>query len=458
VTGPFPAGFRWGVSTSSYQIEGASTEDGRAPSIWDTFCAQPDTIADASTGEVACDHYHRYAQDAALMAELGAQAYRFSIAWPRVQPDGAGPVNPAGIGFYDRLVDTLLGHGIDPVATVFHWDLPQHRQDLGGWRARDTAYRFAEYAGMCARALGDRVKLWITLNEPAVHLLIGHVFGLHAPGLRLLDNPFGVAHHLLLAHGLAVGALRAHSASPVAVANSYEPSWAVGPDGRRESATDADRAAAAAHDSIRHRLFTDPILLGTYPDGLSGFAGADRLPGLVRDGDLRVIGTPIDALGVNYYNPAGIGAGSGPLPFDLRMIDGYPTTYFGWPVVPAGLTELLVGLRDRYRDALPPVYLTESGCAYDDRPDAEGSIVDSARVAYHEAHVRATADAIAAGVDVRGYFAWSLLDNFEWAEGYGKRFGLVYVDFATQARIPKASYHWYRELIASHRARVASVG
>jgi beta-glucosidase len=453
MTASFPAGFRWGVSTAAYQIEGASTQDGRAPSIWDTFCRQPDTIADASTGDVACDHYHRWADDVALMAQLGVNAYRFSIAWPRIQPDGAGPVNPAGVAFYDRLVDALLERGIDPVATLFHWDLPQLRQEHGGWADRDTSHRFAEYAGVCARALGDRVKMWITLNEPVVHMMIGHVWGLHAPGLRMLDNPFPIAHHQLLGHGLAVAALRSHTRSPVTLANNYSPAWAVGPDGRRDSATDADRAAAASHDIVWNRLFTDPILLGRYPEGVAAaFPGGEKLAGLLRDGDLETISAPIDALGVNYYNPSGIGeAVHGPLPFDQRLLDGYPTTYFGWPVVPAGLTELLIGLRDRYGAALPPIHVTESGCCYDDRPGADGSIVDTERVEYHESHLRATADAIAAGVDVRGYYAWSLLDNFEWAEGYSKRFGLVYVDYATQVRTPKTSFHWYRDFIAGQR-------
>lgn len=446
----FPPGFRWGVSTSAYQIEGAVTEGGRGPSIWDTFTAEPDRVTDASTGAVACDHYHRYEQDVALMAELGVSAYRFSVAWPRIQPEGAGAANPAGVDFYDRLVDALLARGIDPVATLFHWDLPQALQDAGGWSARETAERFGEYADLIGAALGDRVKLWITLNEPSVHFFIGHLWGMHAPGQRLFDDPFPVAHHQLLGHGLAVRALRTRTTSPVTIANSYTPSWAVGPDGTPATASDADRAAAAAHDTLYNRLFTDPLLLSRYPDGLEMLAG--HAGAAIRDGDLATIAAPLDALGVNYYNPAGIGAPSegNPLPFDMRLIEGYPRTYFGWPVVPEALRDLLVSLRHRYGVALPPIHITENGCACDDAVGPDGRCADPDRVSYLDAHVTAMADAMATGVDVRGYYVWSLLDNFEWAEGYTKRFGLVHVDFATQARTPKSSFAWYRDLIAAH--------
>ncbi len=447
-------GFSWGVSTSAYQVEGAVREDGRGLSIWDTFAHEPDRIADGSTGDVACDHYHRYGQDVALMADLGVSAYRFSIAWPRIQPTGAGAANPAGVAFYDRLVDELLGRGIDPVATLFHWDLPQDLQDAGGWTARDTAYRFADYADVLGAALADRVRLWITLNEPVVHLIFGHLWGMHAPGLHLFEDPFPVVHHQLLAHGLAAGALRGHGPTPIGIANNYSPAWPVGPDGRRDSATAADRAAAQVYATLQNWLFTDPILRGEYPAGLDAFPGAAALETLVRDGDLAAIGAPLDALGVNYYNPTGVGAPSHdtPLPFDIRLVEGYPRTYFGWPVVPDGLREMLVSLRERYGAALPPVYVTESGCAYADVPAATGSIVDSERIGYLDGHVGAVRQAAAGGVDVRGYFVWSLLDNFEWGEGFTKRFGLVHVDFATQVRTPKASYAWYRDLIAADRA------
>ncbi|MFG3423572.1 GH1 family beta-glucosidase [Micromonospora sp. NPDC048063] len=433
----FPAGFRWGVSTSAYQIEGGVGADGRGPSIWDTFAHDPGRVADGSTGDVACDHYHRHAEDVALLAGLGVSAYRFSVAWPRVRPTGDGPVNAAGLGFYDRLVDDLLAHDIDPVATLFHWDLPQPLEDAGGWLARDTAHRFAEYADATAARLGDRVKLWITLNEPFIHLSLGHGTGEHAPGRTLLLDAFPVAHHQLLGHGLAVAALRARTTGPVAIANNYSP---VRPAGD----SDADRAAGAAYEALHNRLFTDPLLGRGYPVGL----GFDET--VVRDGDLAVVAAPIDVLGVNYYNPTGVrapGEGS-PLPFELVPLDGYPRTAFDWPVAPDGLRELLGWLHRTYGDDLPPIQVTESGCAYDDVPDADGRVHDPERIAYLDGHLRAVRAAMDEGVDVTGYFVWSLLDNWEWAEGFTKRFGLVHVDFDTQARTPKSSYAWFRDLIS----------
>ena len=430
----FPAGFRWGVSTSAYQIEGGADADGRGPSIWDTFAHTPGRIIDGSTGDVACDHYHRHREDVALLAGLGVSAYRFSIAWPRVRPGGTGPVNAAGLDFYDRLVDDLLAAGIDPVATLFHWDLPQPLEDAGGWLNRDTAGHFAEYADLTAARLGDRVKLWITLNEPFIHLSLGHGTGEHAPGRTLLFDSFPAAHHQLLGHGLAVAALRAHSTAPVAIANNYSPVV-------RHGDTDADHAAAAAYDALHNHLFTDPLLGRGYPDGFD--------PGVVRDGDLAVIAAPLDVLGVNYYNPTGVRApeAGSPLPFELVPLEGYPRTAFDWPVVPDGLRDLLVGLRDRYGDALPPIQVTEGGCAYDDVPDADGRVSDPDRIAYLDGHLRAVRAAIDEGVDVTGYFVWSLLDNWEWAEGFTKRFGLVHVDFATGTRTPKSSYAWYRSQV-----------
>jgi beta-glucosidase len=438
----FPPDFRWGVSTSSYQIEGATGEDGRGASIWDTFTAGAGRIVDGSTGAVACDHYHRYAQDVALMAELGIDAYRFSIAWPRIQPDGTGAANPAGIAFYDRLVDALLAHGIDPVATLFHWDLPQGLEDAGGWLNRDTANRFADYAGLVAEALGDRIALWITLNEPFVTMSFGYAMGLHAPGHAYLFGALPTAHHQLLGHGLAVEALRSHSSSPVAIANNYSPAWPQG-------ATDADLAATVAYDVLHNRLFTDPLLGHGYPAELAAMTDAS----FVRDEDLTIIAAPLDALGVNYYNPTGVRAPGedAPFPFELVTLDGYPTTSFGWPVVPDGLRDLLVTLKGRYGDALPPIHITESGCAYPDEPGPDGRYDDPDRMSYLDSHVRAVHAAMAEGVDVRGYFVWSLLDNFEWAEGFTQRFGLVHVDFATQARTPRSSFHWYRNAIAQSR-------
>ncbi|MFJ4471013.1 GH1 family beta-glucosidase [Streptomyces sp. NPDC089424] len=427
---PFPAGFLWGVSTSAHQIEGAT--ELREPSVWDAFTAGPGRVKDGSTATVACDHYHRYREDVALLADLGVDAYRFSISWPRVRAAG-------GLDFYDRLVDELCGAGVRPVPTLFHWDLPVGLD----WLERDTAARFAQYVGVVAERLGDRVTKWITLNEPAEHTLLGHALGVHAPGGRLLFDALPVAHHQLLAHGLAVQALRAAGAADIGIANSHGPTWPA-------SAERADVEAADFYDVLLNRLFADPLLLGEYPAGLG-----ELMPGDVAC-DLKVIAEPVDWYGINYYAPTRVGAPEGAeiefggvrlpaeLPFSVREIEGVPVTDFGWPVVPEGLTELLTGFRDRYGDRLPPVVLTENGCSYE-------GLDDQARIAYLDGHVRALHAALAAGVDVRGYFVWSLLDNFEWAEGYARRFGLVHVDFATLERTPKASYHWYRELLRARR-------
>ncbi|MGW4648657.1 GH1 family beta-glucosidase [Kitasatospora sp. NPDC004289] len=431
-----PPGFRWGVATAAYQIEGAAREDGRGPSIWDTFTAREGTVRDGHTGDTACDHYHRWPEDVALMRELGVDAYRFSIAWPRVRPTGRGAVNGAGLAFYDRLVDALLDAGIEPLPTLFHWDLPQALEDGGGWLERDTAYRFAEYAAVVADRLGDRVRSWITLNEPFVHMVYGYALGNHAPGRALLLDALPVAHHQLLGHGLAAAELRARGGA-VLITNNLTPV-------RPASGSAEDLAAAEAYDILHNRLFNDPVLLGSYPD-LSAFGVSADLGGAVRDGDLELIAAPLDGLGVNYYNPTLITAPADPgLPFADAPIEGVPRTAFGWPVVPDGLRELLVGLRGRYGAALPPVTITENGCSYPEDLD------DQDRIEYLSTHLDALAAAAAEGVDVRGYFTWSLLDNFEWAEGYHQRFGLVHVDFDSQKRTPRASYAWYRDLIARH--------
>ncbi|GJF20103.1 MULTISPECIES: GH1 family beta-glucosidase [Streptomyces] len=426
----FPDGFLWGVSTSAHQIEGAA--DLREPSVWDAFTAEPGRVKDGSTAAVACDHYHRYREDVALLAGLGVDAYRFSVSWPRVN-------SPGGLDFYDRLVDELCAAGVRPVPTLFHWDLPA---DLD-WLERDTAYRFAEYVSAVVRRLGDRVGTWLTLNEPAEHTLLGHALGTHAPGRELLFDALPAAHHQLLAHGLAVRALRAAGAGDIGIANSHGPTWPA-------SDEPADREAAEFYDVLLNRLFADPLLLGRYPDGVG-----ELMPGDV-DADLKVIAEPLDRYGVNYYAPTRVGAPRGAesewggvrlpagLPFSVRPIEDRPLTDFGWPVVPEGLTELLTGFRDRYGDRLPPVVITENGCSYEGLDDQD-------RIAYLDAHVRALHRAVEAGVDVRGYFVWSLLDNFEWAEGYARRFGLVHVDFATRTRTPKASYRWYRDLLRAQR-------
>jgi beta-glucosidase len=441
----FPEGFAWGVSTAAYQIEGAVAEDGRGDSIWDTFCRRPGVIRDGQSGDVAADHYHRWRADIALMAQLGIGAYRFSIAWPRIQPTGTGSAVKAGLDFYDQLTDELLAQGIAPVPTLYHWDLPQSLQEAGGWLSRDTAYRFADYAGLAAERLADRIPLWITLNEPFIHMAFGYALGIHAPGQALMLEALPAAHHQLLGHGLAVAALRAAGAAQVTIANNCSPVWPA-------SRSAADLAAADAYDTLHNRLFTDPILLGDYPD-LSAFGIGDDGLDCVREGDLALISAPLDALGINYYSPTRISAlPDSPLPFQMEPIDGYPVTAFGWPVVPTGLTELLILLRDRYAERLPPVYITENGCSVADEPDASGVVDDQPRIRYLDGHIRALADAIIAGVDVRGYLTWSLIDNFEWAEGYQQRFGLVHVDFTTQQRTPKTSFGWYRELIAAQHA------
>jgi beta-glucosidase len=451
----FPPGFAWGVATAAYQIEGAVAEDGRTDSVWDTFCRRPGAVRDGQNGDVAADHYHRWPEDVALMAELGITAYRFSIGWPRVQPGGTGPGNAAGLDFYDRLADALLAAGIAPLPTLFHWDLPQPLEDAGGWLTRDTASRFADYAGLVAGRLADRIGTWITLNEPFVVMAFGYALGMHAPGKTLMLAALPTAHHQLLGHGLATQALRAAGATSVMLTNNYSPIWPAtqSPD---------DMRAAEAWDTLQNRLFTDPVLLGTYPD-LSAFGDASgrvdaARPDFVRDGDLAVISAPVDGLGVNYYNPTRVSAlADSPLPFQMEPIDGYPVTNFGWPVVPAGLTELLVLLHSRYPGRLPPLYITENGCSVaDDEPTAGGTVDDQFRIRYLDGHIRAVADAITAGVDVRGYLTWTMMDNFEWAEGYHQRFGLVHVDFATQRRTPKASFGWFRDMIAAQRNGAAA--
>ncbi|MEU0071615.1 GH1 family beta-glucosidase [Streptomyces sp. NPDC006332] len=430
----FPDGFLWGVSTSAHQIEGAA--DLREPSVWDAFSAEPGRVKDGSTAAVACDHYHRHGEDVALLAALGVDAYRFSVSWPRVRAEG-------GLDFYDRLVDELCAAGVRPVPTLFHWDLPLALQEAGGWLERDTASRFAEYVSLVADRLGDRVRKWITINEPAEHTLFGHALGAHAPGKRLMFDALPAAHHQLLAHGLAVRALRAAGATDIGIANSHGPTWPA-------SQEQPDLEAAGFYDLLLNRLFADPVLLGEYPEGIG-----ELMPGDVA-ADLKIIGEPLDWYGVNYYAPTRVGAPQGAdiefggltipaeLPFSVREIEGVPVTDFGWPVVPSGLTELITGMRERYGDRLPPVVITENGCSYE-------GVDDQNRITYLDGHIRALHEAMEAGLDVRGYFVWSLMDNFEWAEGYARRFGLVHVDFETLARTPKASYGWYQELLRAQK-------
>ncbi len=441
----FPPDFVWGAATAAYQVEGAVHEGGRGPSIWDTFAHTPGRVRDGQTGDVACDQYHRYPEDVALMADLGLNAYRFSIAWPRIQPNGVGPVNPEGLAYYDRLVDALLARGISPAPTLYHWDLPQALEDAGGWLSRDTAYRFADYAGLVAARLADRVPRWITLNEPFIQLAFGYALGTQAPGRSLLLGALPAGHHLLLGHGLATTALRDAGAREVLITHNYTP---VEP----ASDSPADGFAAEVYDLLHNRMLTDPLLLRRYPDLSALGLPADAAPPHVADGDLDIIAAPLDGLGVNYYNPSRIAAAGpddtnpfAPLPFVPVPIAEAPVTGFGWPIVPSGLRDLLLQLRARYGAELPPITVTENGCAFPDAVGPDGAVHDPDRIAYLDGHLRALHEAIGAGVDVRGYFVWSLLDNFEWAEGYSQRFGLVHVDFATGRRTPKDSYAWLRD-------------
>ena len=445
-----PPQFRFGMSTAAYQIEGAVAEDGRGPSIWDTFTHEAGRTRDGQTGDVAIDHYHRWESDLAHLADAGIHDYRFSIAWPRIVPAGTGAVNEAGLAFYDRLVDGLLERGIRPVPTLYHWDLPQALEDRGGWMSRDTAYALADYAGVVADRLGDRVRDWITLNEMSVHTLYGYALTDHAPARGLGFGALPAAHHQLLAHGLAVARLREAGAERVGVAAQHFP---VEP----ASDAEADLVAAGTFQTLTNWLFADPILAGRYPDELRPLLPVDDEQ---LAADLAVISVPLDFYGVNYYEPVRIEAPradvdySGTLEVDIP--EGMPfapvaypaddRTDFGWAIVPAGLTAILRELHERY-PGLPPVVITENGASFHDVPDADGAVHDPRRIAYLEAHLSAVADAIAAGVDVRGYYVWSAFDNFEWAAGYAERFGLVYVDYATQERIRKDSWHWYRELI-----------
>jgi beta-glucosidase len=447
-----PADFEFGVATAAYQIEGAVHADGRGPSIWDTFSHTPGKVAAGDTGDVACDHYHRYPEDVALMGELGVDSYRLSLAWPRIQPTGKGPASPAGLAFYDRLVDALLEKGIAPAVTLYHWDLPQALEDAGGWRVRDTAERFAEYAEIAQQHLGDRVHRWITLNEPFCSAVLGYGTGRHAPGIQDAGAALAAAHHLLLGHGLAVNALR--DAAPEAsygITLNLEP---VSPLTDRQ----ADVAAARRSLVLSNLLFTDPVLGGTYPEEARSIWSASSDFSFLRDGDLAVTSVPLDFLGVNYYFPARVRdvPHEEPEPA-LRRIDDIgvaspllahdEVTEMGWPVDADGIRRLMLWLKETY-PGLPPVLVTENGRASADTVE-DGAVADHDRIYYVAAHLRALAQAVEEGVDVRGYFLWSLLDNFEWAAGYAKRFGLVHVDYETQARVPKASFSWYRDLIAS---------
>ena len=463
----FPAGFVWGAATAAYQIEGAATADGRGPSIWDTFSHTPGAIIGGDTGDRGCDHYHRVESDVAMMAELGLHAYRFSIAWPRIQPTGEGAVEQRGLDFYSRLVDCLLQHGIEPVATLYHWDLPQALADRGGWPERRTAQAFGDYASIVARTLGDRVTSWTTLNEPWCSAYLGYASGVHAPGDTDTTRALRAAHHLNLAHGLGAQSLRAALPAQAQVGVTLNLAL-VRPNS--DSADDID--AARSVDALSNRVFLEPMLAGRYPPDLIADTARRTDWAFVQPSDLTDIHQPLDFLGVNYYAPTVVAAADDETRASLtrrwvndpQSTDGpsiypgsdwavavpqpAPHTDMGWPVDASGLTELLLRVHRDYPDL--PLLITENGAAYVDVLEPDGTVHDADRIAYLADHLRAVRTAIDAGVDIRGYFVWSLMDNFEWAWGYSKRFGIVHVDYETFQRRPKDSARWYAAVARSN--------
>ncbi|MFJ6025890.1 GH1 family beta-glucosidase [Pseudarthrobacter sp. NPDC092424] len=465
LAGRIPPSFILGVAAAAFQIEGALRTGGRGPSGWDAFAEKPGAIIDGHSPAIACDHYNRLPEDVALLQDLGVDSYRFSLSWPRIQPDGRGAFNSEGLDFYDRLIDQLLAAGISPMATLYHWDTPLPLEHRGGWMNRETALRFADYATAAGERFGDRVAQWVTLNEPVSVTLNGYALGVHAPGHALLFDALPSIHHQLLAHGLGAQALRAAGvAGGIGVTNLHAP---VRPASRKIG----DRLVAHLYDLLMNRIYADPVLLGRYPK-LPVYAKPWlRSIGRITDADLRTIHQPLDFYGLNYYFPVKVamGRGSASIPADVHKSVarlpfhevGYPeygSTGFGWPVAPDHLGVLLAELRDRYGSALPPVYITEGGASFPEPDTVSGTYDDGQRVSYLASHLRAALDATAPGgaaegVDLRGYYVWTLMDNFEWAAGYSQRFGLVHVDFETQKRTPKQSFYWYRTL---SRARKAS--
>jgi beta-glucosidase len=442
----FPHDFLWGAATAAYQIEGAAGEDGRGESIWDRFCTVPGAVHNADSGAVACDFYHRYPRDIELMRELGLDAFRFSISWPRVLPEGRGRVEPRGLDFYDRLVDDLLAAGIRPFPTLYHWDLPQALEDEGGWPRRETAEAFADFAAVVAARLGDRVHDWTTHNEPFCTAWLGYVVGVHAPGRRDVVDGLAAAHHVLLSHGWAVEVLR--QAAPGCRVGIVLDSWPAHP-----AASDpVDAEAARRMDLLRNRLFFEPVFLGAYPAEALELLAPAAPP--VRDGDLAAVSAPLDFLGLNCYSRVRVRANpTGGEPLEERTPTG-ALTDMGWEVYPDALHEVLTRV---HRDYGPrTIYVTENGAAFADVRGHDGRVRDPERIAYLDGYIRSVASAAAEGVPVRGYFVWSLLDNFEWSLGYWKRFGLVYLDYPTLERIPKDSFYWYRDLIAAQRRQTAA--
>lgn len=443
----FPRDFRWGAATASYQVEGAFREDGRGESIWDRFTHTPGTILDGTTGDVACDHYHRWEQDIGLMKELGLGAYRFSVAWPRIYPEGRGRKNTVGLDFYARLVDGLLDAGIQPVVTLYHWDLPQALQDTGGWTNRDTADYFTDYAHTVFATLGDRVKMWITLNEPRVISMRGHYTGEMAPGLRDLRSAVSVTHTLNIAHSKAVGVFRSDFARSGEIGITLNLSPAV-PE------TDEDRDAATVADGYLNRWFLDPVLTGGYPEDLTALYTGLGATVEMEEGDAELLaGTNLDFLGVNYYNRTVVRRDAGaPFGYVGVIPEGSHVTEMGWEVYPQGLGDLLARLVRDYnspRERIPAFYITENGAAYPDRDIVGGIVQDTDRIAYLDGHLAAAWRAIQDGVNLRGYFLWSLMDNFEWAHGVSKRFGIVRTDYDSLRRTVKKSGEWYRRVIAT---------
>jgi beta-glucosidase len=443
--GLLPPEFRWGAATAAYQVEGAAGVDGRGPSIWDTFSHVPGNTLHGDTGDVAADHYHRFAEDIAAMAELGLDAYRFSIAWPRIMPHAPGTVNAAGLDHYDRVVDALLDAGIEPMVTAFHWDLPQWIEDEGGWFARDTSSLFAEYTRILGERLGDRVPRWITVNEPWTVIGQGYSRGLHAPGQRDYARAGTALHHMLLGHGRAVEALRA--VVPASAQVGITLSMAIA---EPWSLSEADRAAARLLDGEQNRVYLDPLFRRSYPEDLAGLFPSLFDSDTVRDGDLDVIATPLDFLGVNHYLRHLVKADATvPVLGATQILPAGPVTSAGIPARADGLGECLMRVHDEY--AQLPMYVTEVGSSHHDYVGPDGCVHDPDRIAFLDQAVRSIADACLRGADVRGMYVWSLLDNLEWELGYSIRFGLFYVDYRTQQRIPKDSAFWYRDVIIQKR-------
>jgi beta-glucosidase len=444
----FPKDFLWGTATAAYQIEGAAAKDGRGPSIWDTFSHTPGKTLNGDTGDVACDHYHRFRDDIALMKDLGISTYRFSASWSRILPAGRGQINEVGLDFYKELVDELLKAGITPYCTLYHWDLPQALHDQGGWLNRETSAAFAEYAGIISATLGDRIKHWMTFNEPLCIAYVSHAWGEHAPGHRDLSyrEANRVIHHVYLAHGLAIPILRANSQDcQVGIVLNLAPAHPA-------SDSDADKAAAQRVDAQLNRWFADPIFKGTYPDDrLAMLADFAKPP--IQPSDMSIISTPIDFLGINYYFRVVVVDDSQAADPTIKARFIKPEgeyTAMDWEVHPDGLRELIVRFHREYGPKA--IYVTENGCAYPDTVDAEGQVIDPKRVAYLQGHFRAAGQALAEGAPLKGYFVWSMMDNFEWAYGYDRRFGLVHIDYASQKRTPKESFRFYQKVIAENEA------